>query len=247
MRRSVRESTGVALNSNHLETSTIHRTATDFVMALGGSPELGSMLWHIKYAGQDHLLLKTLDKLVSHIWNRPSKPRKHIIAICKLALEEWSIDRCLSCEGKGYLGKRETLQKKMFDCDVCHGKKTVKKGKYLNVEHGCTNCHGNGYIFSTIKIPAEKHRACPTCNATGRYTRTDEERAIAMGLTGYKEPMQVGMKQAGNGEAHPFYMWFTLTPAQQFTSQWLPKYQKVLDELRRLDKLTDACVKEAIR
>lgn len=247
-RPTIREATGVALNTKHMETSYIRRTASDFIAALGGAPELGSCLWRVKYGGEEHLLHHTYTLLVKHVWRGAGKPRKHIEQICKMALEEWSIDMCVACNGQGHVGRRERAENKKVPCGECSGKgsqkRRLKSGPgFMN--HTCKRCCGNGHIFETVKIPGEKHRVCQVCNGSKSYVRTDSERAAWMKLPGCSEMIQVGTKVVG-GKTVPAYMRFAMTPEEQFTTYWFPKFQKVLDELRRLDRKTDNAVKDGL-
>lgn len=239
-RPSIREMTGVALNNHSMQVSLIKRTSADFVAALGGVEKLASNLWRIKYAGDEHLLYATVELFAKHVWRRPGKPKRHIYQLCKMALEEWSVDMCVTCNGNGVIGGRERVEHKLLDCHPCKGKGSILKGAH-KVEHLCQRCCGKGKITEAVKIPAEKHRVCQVCNGAGVYVRKDAERAAAMGLKGISERIQVG--QIGD---EPMFMFIRYTPEQEFTELWWAKYSKILGVLQRLDRKTNAIVKEAI-
>jgi len=116
-----KEKVARAMNSSDLSASTIRGAAVNHLWAASKLTPLQECLIAVKYAGRQERLSEALQKLVMmRNGKRSSKPTQRFVSLCKLALEEWSIDRCQHCNGRGTMPDKMT-PRLLHTCPVCHG------------------------------------------------------------------------------------------------------------------------------
>ena len=233
-RPSLREAVGSAINTSNLSGS----RASVLNALAAGSDRLGALLWRIKY-GNDHKLhtlmaAKTI--LVARVHaNRSRVPSARLMLVVEAALKEWLDDRCRACHGRRYVGSEygdpKAMRERCPEGCVRDGEAGVGGGTGLYVKAGifataqermmnrvtCQACAGKGWKES-VRIDASKTTVCRACNGEGRLRASPGRRAVAIGVT------------------RPVYQ-----------KQWAAKYERALELMRSVDKMTGKTVANAMR
>jgi hypothetical protein len=95
-------------------------TSSDRIGALAFADKLGSLLWRLRWANDAAAFEPAVELLAKRCrGRRATDGRRHLVAVCRLALEEWLDDQCRKCGGRGH---------------------TINKG----VKHACAKCDATG-------------------------------------------------------------------------------------------------------
>lgn len=185
-----RESLATALHSSHLEHGT-HDCPIDKIGALARSDDLGAALWRLKYGRDDRALPEAARILYARVVKRASRKRwrnsmmSRYDLMVKQCLDEYLIDKCKSCHGRGELGseydRRQTVRSL---CGRCGGNgRAIYKAKSGGmVSASCSACCGFGTVSRTTEAPAQKPFPCPACGGQKARQVFVEER-LAIGIT----------------------------------------------------------------
>lgn len=107
-----------ALNASDLTASDLRETAVDRIGALAFADPLGGALWALKWANEARAFDRSL-ALLAHRSKRAARDLGLRRALCRLALEEWLYDLCLTCGGRGIRVATEFAP--VRHCEACDG------------------------------------------------------------------------------------------------------------------------------
>lgn len=108
----------VALNASDLSASDLRETAIDRIGALAFADPLGARLWALKWAND----ASAFDRALGLLSQRSKRAARDVIMrrkLCRMAIEEWLYDLCLTCGGRGIRVATEFAP--VRHCEACDG------------------------------------------------------------------------------------------------------------------------------
>lgn len=183
----IREKVARALTAHSLAADPDSERPVDVIGAMGAISQFSSLLYRLKYAGEvrpsdiERAGLILARKL--HLYRVPLPLM--IKRAAMLAVNEWLLDRCSLCRGRGTLGGRGELTAiRRRPCKVCQATGLVRRRtpRGFQLITSCRHCNGRSYAEIARTIQDDSLRLCHVCGGTGQLVLSDAERGRLLGI-----------------------------------------------------------------